>query len=144
MVVQPGLCPTWSETPKTGFLRTRLICQRRLLKPLILESPTVIGCMRSRHSYLCHFNRHDSRQGYRFRGPRNESFRAQTIPLPQSCFPPLSICTQEVFSFVPKSFRPENYFLPMRFVPTPRETDIQTDSQAGRQAGRQTDSQSDR
>ena len=24
--VQPGLCRTWSETPKTGFLRTRLIC----------------------------------------------------------------------------------------------------------------------
>ena len=23
--VQPGLCQTWSETPKTGFLRTRLI-----------------------------------------------------------------------------------------------------------------------
>ena len=22
--VQPGLCGTWSETPKTGFLRTRL------------------------------------------------------------------------------------------------------------------------
>ena len=25
-VVQTGLCGTWSETPKTGFLRTRLIC----------------------------------------------------------------------------------------------------------------------
>ena len=25
VVVQPGLCRTWSETPKTGFLRTRLI-----------------------------------------------------------------------------------------------------------------------
>ena len=24
VVVQPGLCRTWSETPKTGFLRTRL------------------------------------------------------------------------------------------------------------------------
>ena len=24
--VQPGLCWTWSETPKTGFLVTRLIC----------------------------------------------------------------------------------------------------------------------
>ena len=23
--VQPGLCEVWSETPKTGFLRTRLI-----------------------------------------------------------------------------------------------------------------------
>ena len=25
MTVQPGLCMTWSETPKTGFLTTRLI-----------------------------------------------------------------------------------------------------------------------
>ena len=25
VVIQPGLCRTWSETPKTGFLRTRLI-----------------------------------------------------------------------------------------------------------------------
>ena len=29
MGVQPGLCRTWSETPKTGFLRTRLICNRK-------------------------------------------------------------------------------------------------------------------
>ena len=26
VTVQPGLCRTWSETPKTGFLITRLIC----------------------------------------------------------------------------------------------------------------------
>ena len=25
VAVQPGLCQTWSETPKTGFLRMRLI-----------------------------------------------------------------------------------------------------------------------
>ena len=25
--VQPGLCGTWSETPKTGFLTTRLILE---------------------------------------------------------------------------------------------------------------------
>ena len=25
--VQSGLCQTWSETPKTGFLRTRLISE---------------------------------------------------------------------------------------------------------------------
>ena len=24
MAVQPGLCRTWSETPKTGFITTRL------------------------------------------------------------------------------------------------------------------------
>ena len=28
MIVQPGLCRTWSETPKTGFLTTRLIYNR--------------------------------------------------------------------------------------------------------------------
>ena len=26
VVVKPGLCRTWSETPKTGFLTTRLTC----------------------------------------------------------------------------------------------------------------------
>ena len=26
VVVQPGLCLTWSETPKTGILMTRLKC----------------------------------------------------------------------------------------------------------------------
>ena len=26
VAVQPGLCGTWSEPPKTGFLTTRLIC----------------------------------------------------------------------------------------------------------------------
>ena len=28
VAVQPGLCRARSETPKTGFLRTRLICTR--------------------------------------------------------------------------------------------------------------------
>ena len=27
VAVQPGFCQTWSETPKTGFLTTRLIFQ---------------------------------------------------------------------------------------------------------------------
>ena len=27
VIAQPGLCRTWSETPKTGFLRTRLKCE---------------------------------------------------------------------------------------------------------------------
>ena len=35
VAVQPGLCRTWSETPKTGFLTTRLI----------LETARQIGCL---------------------------------------------------------------------------------------------------
>ena len=27
VTVQPSLCQTWSETPKTGFLSSRLICE---------------------------------------------------------------------------------------------------------------------
>ena len=27
VIAQPGLCQTWSETPKIGFLTTRLNCQ---------------------------------------------------------------------------------------------------------------------
>ena len=30
VAVQPGLCGTWSETPKTGFLRTRLILSEHI------------------------------------------------------------------------------------------------------------------
>ena len=29
VAVHPGLCGTWSETPKNGFLTTRLICLHR-------------------------------------------------------------------------------------------------------------------
>ena len=34
VIVQPGLCRTWSEPPKTGFLTTRLIseCLPRVLR----------------------------------------------------------------------------------------------------------------
>ena len=30
VAVQPGLCLTWSETPKTGFLRMRLILKHHI------------------------------------------------------------------------------------------------------------------
>ena len=36
MAVQPGLCRTWSENPKTGFLTTRLICSVQV-KPKVIK-----------------------------------------------------------------------------------------------------------
>ena len=32
MTAQPGLCGTWSKTPKTGFLTTRLIYRQQTIK----------------------------------------------------------------------------------------------------------------
>ena len=43
MSVQPGLCRTWSETPKTGFLTTRLIYKASMLnQKVILNQYTVL------------------------------------------------------------------------------------------------------
>ena len=39
VVVQPGLCGTWSETPKTGFLRTRLASFWTILGGCLLLTP---------------------------------------------------------------------------------------------------------
>ena len=45
MAVQPGLCRTWSKTPKTGFLTTRLIVCLKMLeirnRPGRLEAPLI-------------------------------------------------------------------------------------------------------
>ena len=38
--LQPGLCPTWSGTPKTNFLTTRLICA--CYKDIITRGPMVL------------------------------------------------------------------------------------------------------
>ena len=40
VVVQPGLCGTWSETPKTSFLTTRLILRidRSFVKSASIET----------------------------------------------------------------------------------------------------------
>ena len=35
VVVQPGLCRTWSETPKTGFLTTRLKLFHNIYRPML-------------------------------------------------------------------------------------------------------------
>ena len=40
VAVQPGLCGTWSETPKTGFLTTRLILECSRLHLASVAGPT--------------------------------------------------------------------------------------------------------
>ena len=40
VVVQPALCQTWSETPKTGFLRTRLNYGNEISRQLCTISDT--------------------------------------------------------------------------------------------------------
>ena len=40
VAVQPGLCWTWSETPKTGFLTTRLILSYSIGKCIVSTSCT--------------------------------------------------------------------------------------------------------
>ena len=46
--MQPGLCRTWSETPKTGFLGTRLKLSR-FVSP---DAEDVLSCSHSRSIYL--------------------------------------------------------------------------------------------
>ena len=47
VVVQPGSCRTWSETPKTGFLTTRLRLRRRYL---LLRVRTYLRLNQLRHA----------------------------------------------------------------------------------------------
>ena len=49
MAVQPGLCRTWSETPKTGFLRTRLILHRIL--GVILHDVILLLSKGNKHNF---------------------------------------------------------------------------------------------
>ena len=50
MAVQPGLCKTWSKTPKTGFLATQLKCYHISLKgtqfkfPYAVPASSVVLC----------------------------------------------------------------------------------------------------
>ena len=37
VVVQPGLCRTWSETPKTGFLTTRLNGDAQVISLILIS-----------------------------------------------------------------------------------------------------------
>ena len=52
VAVQPGLCRTWSKTPKTGFLTTRLIYEKQNLTLISYEISCKIqradpGCLES-------------------------------------------------------------------------------------------------
>ena len=57
--VQPGLCQTWSETPKTGFLTTRLNYHRGTYSYLIRKHPvpackrTVKSCRKHVYAIYC-------------------------------------------------------------------------------------------
>ena len=48
LAAQAGLCPTWSQTPKTGFLVTRLILSRFMWNALLLRRQTIKA-----HASLC-------------------------------------------------------------------------------------------
>ena len=47
VAVQPGLCQTWLEIPKTGFPTTRLKCQAMPLSRLLLETLIAFSCQGS-------------------------------------------------------------------------------------------------
>ena len=53
VAVQPGLCGTWSETPKTGFLITRLILGCNILKYFY----NICHVYKKLTEYICHINR---------------------------------------------------------------------------------------
>ena len=42
VAVQPGLCRTWSETPKTGFLTMRLISPVYIVDIIIIQYTRVV------------------------------------------------------------------------------------------------------
>ena len=50
---QPGLCRAWSETPKTGFLRTRLILHSETQAVCLVLCPQVTCWLCDAHSYTC-------------------------------------------------------------------------------------------
>ena len=58
VTVQPSLCRTWSETPKNGFLTTRLILI--LIVPVTLQrNHTSIDKFHENVNYISHFIRTD-------------------------------------------------------------------------------------
>ena len=50
MIVQSGLCWNWSETPKTGFLTTRLKCFPGIQEENIFSNDGVINLL-SMHGF---------------------------------------------------------------------------------------------
>ena len=62
MAVQPGLCQTWSETPKTGFLLTQPTLLQDKLKVLKQERDTLLADEERFISYLNDLEIHKRQQ----------------------------------------------------------------------------------
>ena len=52
MVVQPGLCRTWSETTKTGFLMTRLIYVLLVNEMIMSEKRVKLCCIKINYNNI--------------------------------------------------------------------------------------------
>ena len=56
MVVEPGLCGSWPETPKTGFLTTRLKYQSISVKTQLPSASVAVWDNTITHCSLCIFS----------------------------------------------------------------------------------------
>ena len=68
MITQPGLCQTWLETPKTGFLTTRLISYAGFFKKVwdtldLYNLPTIRQLLETNSSPTKLEWKHQTRQG---------------------------------------------------------------------------------
>ena len=52
LTAQPGLCRTWSETPKTGFLTTRLNYGFSVLYKSVLGFTLVVSALKFHHANM--------------------------------------------------------------------------------------------
>ena len=55
VAVQPGLCRTWSKTPKTGFLRTRLIYMNLNLQYFLISQNICADLKGPKVKYKLHY-----------------------------------------------------------------------------------------
>ena len=68
VTVQTGLCRTWSETPKTGFLTTRLIYTCTICSKSVYEKQHYTGYMTAHHIItLCHMTVQNAKTSFSFK-----------------------------------------------------------------------------